>query len=110
MRLSIEIILYQKYKKGVILTEFGADAVAGMHTNPPQMFSEEFQSEMIRMQYEAFSKLPYAAGTHVWAFADFKTAQTPMRIVFNRKGVFTREREPKMSAHTLRKLWRKEEV
>lgn len=53
-------------------------------------------------------KQSYAAGTHVWTFSDFKTAQTISRIVFNRKGVFTREREPKMSAHTLRQLWNSE--
>lgn len=38
-------------------------------------------------------------------FSDLKTAQTISRIVFNRKGVFTREHEPKMSVHTLRELW-----
>ena len=96
---------YNTFKKGIILTEFGADAIAGIHTNPPQMFSEEYQSDMIEKQYELFRKQPYAVGTHVWAFSDFKTAQTISRIVFNRKGVFTREREPKMSAHTLRRLW-----
>ena len=96
---------YDQFKKGIILTEFGADAIAGIHTNPPQMFSEEYQSKIIKLQYEAFKKQPYATGTHVWAFADFKTAQTISRIVFNRKGVFTREREPKMAAHMLKELW-----
>lgn len=96
---------YKAFGKGIILTEFGADAMAGIHTNPPQMFSEEYQSEMIEKQYELFAKKPYAVGTHVWTFSDFKTAQTISRIVFNRKGVFTREREPKMAAHTLKRLW-----
>lgn len=96
---------YEKFGKGIILTEFGADAIAGIHTEPPQMFSEEYQAKMIKLQYEKFREQPYAIGTHVWAFADFKTAQTISRIVFNRKGVFTREREPKMAAHMLKELW-----
>lgn len=96
---------YKKFGKGIILTEFGADAIAGIHTEPPQMFSEEYQAKMIKLQYEKFTELPYAIGTHVWAFADFKTAQTISRIVFNRKGVFTREREPKLAAHMLKELW-----
>lgn len=96
---------YDKYKKGVILTEFGADAIAGMHTSPAQMFSEEYQAEMIEKQYRLFASKPYAAGAHVWAFADFKTAQSISRIIFNRKGIFTREREPKTAAHMLEKLW-----
>ena len=40
-----------------------------------------------------------------WAFADFKANQNYSRVFYNRKGVFTRERDPKMSAHTLRKIW-----
>lgn len=96
---------YKKFGKGIILTEFGADAIAGIHTEPPQMFSEEYQAKMIKLQYEKFREQPYAIGTHVWAFTDFKTAQTISRIVFNRKGVFTREREPKMAAHMLKNLW-----
>lgn len=99
---------YKKFGKGIILTEFGADAIAGIHTEPPQMFSEEYQAKMIKLQYEKFREQPYAIGTHVWAFADFKTAQTISRIVFNRKGVFTREREPKMAAHMLKELWSEE--
>lgn len=96
---------YNTYKKGIILTEFGADAIAGMHTAPAQMFSEEYQAEMIEKQYNLFADKPYAAGAHVWAFADFKTAQSISRVIFNRKGIFTREREPKMAAHMLEKLW-----
>jgi beta-glucuronidase len=48
---------------------------------------------------------PYVIGEHVWAFADFKANQNYSRVFYNRKGVFTRERDPKMSAHTLRKIW-----
>ncbi|MDD6484201.1 MAG: glycoside hydrolase family 2 TIM barrel-domain containing protein [Clostridiales bacterium] len=65
----------------------------------------KYQAKMIKLQYEKFKEQPYAVRTHVWAFADFKTAQTISRIVFNRKGVFTREREPKMAAHMLKELW-----
>ena len=72
------------------------------------MFSEEYQAKMILLQNEKFTELPFGFGTHVWAFSDFKTAQTISRIVFNRKGVFTREREPKMAAHMLKELWSEE--
>ena len=94
------------FGKPVVLAEFGADAIAGMHRMPAELFTEEFQSEIIERQYAVLRTKPWCIGAHVWAFADFKTAQTITRIVFNRKGVFTRDREPKMSAHTLRRLWR----
>ena len=31
-----------------MISEFGADTVAGAHSNPPEMFSEEYQVEMLR--------------------------------------------------------------
>lgn len=99
--------LYETYKRPVILTEFGADAISGFHANPAQMFSEEYQSEYIERLFEVASKKDFVTGIHVWAFADFKTAQNVHRPLFNYKGVFTRDRNPKMAAHTLKRLWRR---
>lgn len=97
---------YEAFKKPMIVAEFGADAIAGMHTEPAQTFSEEYQAEIIEKQYKMIKSKDYSIGAHVWAFADFKTAQSISRIIFNRKGVFTRERTPKMAAHRIKELWR----
>lgn len=97
---------YDAFGKPMIVTEFGADAIDGIHCDPPQMFSEEYQNDTVVKQYQEMRKKPYVIGAHVWAFADFKTAQSISRIVVNRKGVFTRDRQPKMVAHTLKKLWK----
>lgn len=99
--------LYKTYKRPVILTEFGADAIAGFHANPAQMFSEEYQSEYIERLFKVANEKDFVSGIHVWAFADFKTAQNIHRPLFNYKGVFTRDRNPKMAAHTLKNLWRR---
>ena len=49
---------------------------------------------------------PFVAGPHVWTFADVKTAQGVLRPGgLNTKGVFTRDRRPKMAAHCLRERW-----
>ena len=97
---------YEAYKKPIILTEFGADAIAGMHNDPPLMFTEEYQCDMVVRQYNILRTKPYVIGAHVWAFADFRTAQTISRIVNNHKGVFTRDRQPKLVAHALKELWK----
>jgi len=98
--------LYKKYKKPVIVTEFGADAISGYHYDPPQMFSEEYQAELVEKTIRLLNKKEFVIGTHVWAFADFKTPQNIRRPIYNHKGVFTRTREPKLVAHVLRKLWK----
>lgn len=97
--------LYGRHKKPVIVTEFGADAISGYHYDPPQMFSEEYQAELVEKTIGLLRGKEYVVGTHVWAFADFKTPQNVRRPIYNHKGVFTRTREPKLVAHVLRRLW-----
>ncbi len=93
------------FKKPLLLAEFGADAVAGLHLEPAEMFSEEYQAEIILAQYHEARRRPWVIGAHVWAFADFKTSQSITRVAVNRKGVFTRDRQPKLAAHKLRAVW-----
>lgn len=56
---------------------------------------------------EVLDKLDFVVGEHVWNFADFMTKQHITRVVGNRKGIFTRNRQPKMVAHFLRERWNK---
>jgi beta-glucuronidase len=97
---------HQRTRKPIILTEFGADAVAGLHSTWDQQFTEEYQAELIRRTIEVAESKPYVVGTHVWNFADFATTQEVRRVVGNRKGVFSRERQPKLAAHVLRQHWK----
>ncbi len=91
--------------KPVMLLEFGADALAGQHATYDQLFTEEYQERLIAAYWAEIERHPAVAGGHVWNFADFRTAQHGRRVVHNLKGVFTRTREPKMAAWTLRRLW-----
>ncbi len=107
-KLKNELTSYhQKYNKPIILTEFGADTVMGLHQLPSVAFSEEFQIEFIEAYKKVIDKLDFVIGEHVWNFADFSTKQGLTRINGNKKGVFSRDRQPKMVAHWLRKAWEK---
>jgi beta-glucuronidase len=97
---------HQKYGKPIILSEFGADTIPGLHTQPPEMFSEEYQVEFLKNYIEVLDNKPYVVGQHIWNMCDFKTPQNIIRIGgMNYKGCFTRDRCPKMAAHFLRNLW-----
>ena len=99
--------LYEKHRKPIILSEFGADTIPGWHSQPPEMFSEEYQTEFIKKYIDVCRSKPYVIGEHVWNMCDFKTSQGITRMgSTNYKGVFTRDRRPKMAAHLLRKLWK----
>ena len=97
---------HDKYQKPIIITEFGADTVEGIHSIPAESFSEEFQLEYIKENCKAFDEFDFCIGEHVWNFADFKTKQGITRVRGNRKGVFTKDRQPKLSAHFLRERWK----
>lgn len=98
--------LYERLGKPMMVTEFGTDTMPGHHAHPPTMWSEEYQVEFIRRYLDTADERPFMAGMHIWNFADFKTAQGIMRTnTMNHKGVFTRERTPKMAAHFLRERW-----
>ncbi|MEZ4726450.1 MAG: beta-glucuronidase [Caldilineaceae bacterium] len=100
--------LYAQLGKPIIITEFGTDTLAGHHSHPPAMWSEEYQVEFLRCYLDSAAARSFVAGLHIWNFADFKTAQGAMRAAsMNHKGVFTRDRQPKMAAHFLRERWQK---
>ncbi|WP_134700871.1 beta-glucuronidase [Ammoniphilus sp. YIM 78166] len=91
--------------KPIIMTEYGADTVAGLHDVDPVMFTEEYQVEYLRANHEVFDEFENFVGEQVWNFADFSTSQGIIRVQGNKKGIFTRERKPKYAAHELRKRW-----
>ncbi|KAH8233584.1 hypothetical protein KR026_010029 [Drosophila bipectinata] len=96
------------YKKPVIMSEYGADTLEGLHIQPAYVWSEEFQAEVFSRHFKAFDELRkkgWFIGEFVWNFADFKTAQSYTRVGGNKKGVFTRARQPKAVAHLLRKRY-----
>lgn len=98
---------YEKYKKPVIVTEYGADTIAGLHKLPEVIFSEEYQKRCLEENNRAIDECDFVIGEHVWAFADFMTAFGLKRVDGNKKGVFTRERQPKTAAFILRERWKK---
>ena len=106
-RLDAELqSVHAKFGKPVLMTEFGADAMAGVHAQPPEMFSEEYQAEMLMRYIDVLDRTPFVVGQHVWNLCDFKTAQGIVRVGgLNLKGVFTRDRRPKLAAHRLRERW-----
>jgi beta-glucuronidase len=91
--------------KPFMMTEYGADTVAGLHNVEPVMFTEEYQAAFYRANHEVFDEFDHFVGEQVWNFADFATGQGIVRVQGNKKGIFTRDRKPKYAAHELRKRW-----
>lgn len=95
----------EKYNVPIVITEYGADTVAGAHSIHELPWSEEYQTAFLNANHEIFDKFPGIVGEQVWNFADFQTKPGIFRVLGNKKGVFTRDRQPKAAAHTLRARW-----
>ncbi|XP_074040769.1 beta-glucuronidase-like isoform X1 [Leptinotarsa decemlineata] len=99
---------HNKFNKPVIMQEYGGDTLEGLHFAPPFIWSEEYQVELLSHHFKAFDTLRaegFFIGEFIWNFADFKTAQTYTRVGGNKKGIFTRSRQPKASAHHIRRRY-----
>ena len=96
--------------KPLLITEFGADAKYGFHSNEYQKFSEEKQASILSESIRTFNSKDYIAGWIIWIYRDFRS---PMRLNmyqqgFNRKGVVSDKNEPKLIAKVIKALlWEK---
>ncbi|XP_004380842.1 beta-glucuronidase isoform X1 [Trichechus manatus latirostris] len=100
---------YSTYQKPIIQSEYGAETIAGFHQDPPLMFTEEYQRRLLEQYHLVLDqkRREYVVGELIWNFADFMTDQSPQRAMGNKKGIFTRQRQPKGAAFILReRYWR----
>ncbi|EDO29416.1 predicted protein, partial [Nematostella vectensis] len=94
---------HEKYNKPVIMAEYGADTIAGLHS----VGVTGGCVETIQQYFPVFDKLrkEFFVGEMIWNFADFNTAQDAKRVAGNKKGIFTRARQPKAAAFILRQRY-----
>ncbi|XP_068249999.1 beta-glucuronidase-like isoform X5 [Palaemon carinicauda] len=93
------------HNKPVMISEYGAGSIAGFHQDPSFTWTEEYQAELMMNNFKAFDNLRnkgFFIGEMIWNFADFATPMGSTRVDGNKKGIFTRNRQPKLAAHFLR--------
>jgi beta-glucuronidase len=97
--------------KPVLMSEFGAAALAGYHTPFDKVkWSEEYQRDLFEYTIELFHKTPYMVGTYPWQFANIRTSPS-MDInrvrYFNNKGIVDEYRNPKLAYYKIKELYHK---
>jgi beta-glucuronidase len=102
----------QKYPtKPILMSEYGADTVPGLHNDPPFMFTEDYQRDFYSAYHPSFDNVSsivhpdtgFFVGELPWNMFDFATDQSITRVGgLNRKGLFTRQRQPKAAAFVIK--------
>lgn len=78
------------YQKPVLISEFGGDALQGMHGDVHTRFTEEFQAELYRQTLPMLEKIPQLRGMTPWILCDFRSPRRALPTVqdgWNRKGL-----------------------
>ncbi len=100
-----ELKEWEKVGKPLVITEYGADTVMGFHDVTPVMYTEEYQLDYYKGNNAILDEFEFVTGEQVWNFADFATSQGMLRVQGNKKGLFTRDRRPKLAAHYFHDRW-----
>jgi beta-glucuronidase len=97
------------YDKPLIMTEFGADAKAGLHGSEHTRWTEEYQANVYRNQILMLNNITQLRGISPWILMDFRT---PTRLLpgiqddFNRKGLISDQGQKKAAFFVLQKAYR----
>lgn len=94
--------------KPMLVSEFGADCVAGLHGAENEIRTEEFQAHFYRRQFAAILEFPSVVGTSPWVLYDFRTPlrQNKYQKGYNRKGLIGEDhRSRKMAFETVRQVY-----
>ena len=97
----------QKHGKPIIMTEYGADTLAGLHSRDRRALDRGVPDRPASTCTTGSS-----TGSTRWSASTSGTSPTSpprsgiIRVDGNKKGVFTRDRRPKAAAHALRQRWR----
>ena len=89
-----------RYQKPVIMSEFGADAKAGLHGAPDQRWTEEYQAEVYKHQLPMLNKIPQLRGMSPWVLMDFRSPRRTLPGLqdnFNRKGLISDQGQKKLA-------------
>lgn len=87
--------------KPVIITEFGADALTGLHGTDDDKGTEECQRAVYEQQIATIRTIPYIKGMTPWIMYDFRCPRRTSwkQKYYNRKGLFNEDKTYKKPAY-----------
>jgi beta-glucuronidase len=101
------------YNKPLIMSEFGADAKAGLHGGPNDRWTEEYQANVFQHQLGMLNRIPQLRGMSPWILMDFRSPRRPLAGIqdeFNRKGLISDQGQKKEAFSVLQKAYTEKTV
>lgn len=98
-----------KYDKPLIMSEFGGDALYGLHGAASERWTEEYQENLYRHQLAMLKQIGFLRGTTPWILMDFRSPRRTLPQIeeyYNRKGLLTKYGEKKKAYFVLQEFYR----
>jgi beta-glucuronidase len=102
-----------RYRKPLIMSEFGGGARAGLHGDASTRWTEEFQANIYEHQLVMLNQIPQLRGMSPWILMDFRS---PLRLLpgiqdyFNRKGLVSEDGQKKKAFYVLQKAYKENTI
>lgn len=96
------------YDKPVIMSEFGGGALQGLHGEPNEIWTEEYQQAIYENNVLMFKNIDFLSGTAAWLLKDFRSPRRTLRRIqndHNRKGLISEHGNKKLAFFTLQKYY-----
>lgn len=80
------------YNKPVIVSEFGGEALQGLHGDKTERWNEEYQEELYIQNTQMLDRIDGLAGVSPWILVDFRSPRRQLPVIqdfFNRKGLIS---------------------
>jgi beta-glucuronidase len=99
-------------EKPFIVSEIGAGAMYGWRDQNATRWSEQYQTELLRLAASEVVRNKRIAGVALWQFCDCRTSELVTRALgrprtFNNKGTVDEYRRPKQAYEVVKKVFRK---
>jgi beta-glucuronidase len=98
------------YNKPIIISEFGGEAVAGLHGDASQIWTEEYQAVLYSKTLQMIdSRMPHVSGISPWVLKDFRSSRRLLPQIqdgFNRKGLISDKGQRKKAFYVLQQWYK----
>lgn len=109
MRQMLDKVLAGKPDLALLLTEFGADSVAGFFSRSRDLWSEDYHAALLGEIFALAQEYPQIVGTFPFCFSDYRDPSKVHNGYWNElnlKGVVTYDRRKKLAFQTVQRAYR----
>lgn len=102
-----------RYHKPIIVSEFGAGALAGYHGDAQQRFTEENQALVYENNLVMLDHIEALRGVTPWILKDFRSPRRPLpgiQDMWNRKGLLSETGDRKQAWYLVKDWYEKKEA